>query len=640
MEPAGKYQPYPKVELPDRTWPDRRITAAPVWCSVDLRDGNQALIEPMGVEAKLELFEHLVKIGFKEIEIGFPSASETDYKFVRKLIDHDLIPDDVSVQVLSQAREDLIAASFESLKGVKRAIMHVYNSTSTTQRRVVFEHTQQQTTELACFAARLVREYSEQMPETDWTWEYSPESYTGTELEFARDVCDAVLDIWQPNGEERKAIINLPATVEHSTPNLFADSIEWMHRNIARRSDIVLSLHPHNDRGTAVAASELGMMAGADRVEGTLFGNGERTGNADLVSLAINLYSQGVDSKLDFSRINETIRIYEKTTQMTVPPRHPWAGDLVFTAFSGSHQDAINKGLKAAKHANTPLWDVPYLPIDPRDLGRNYEAIIRVNSQSGKGGVAYLLERDKGVTLSRRFQMAVSKEVQKVSDDTGREVTSTQIWDILLEHFCSDEPIELVDYSAVNHSGNECELTATLAAGGKRIEGSATGGRSHRCHVRDTFPAFQHQRDCERLSADRAYSRFGCREFRLCRSGQRKPHTSLRCRHSRQHHHRIADCHSARLRAHSQTGAHRCINSQAGPHNDQPFVAGRLSKACAGAAAPRPPAAALLLCPLLGRSHGSRARFGYRFCRVFLQPQHTPAQRIRIAQRRKQKVLR
>jgi 2-isopropylmalate synthase len=423
--PADKYRPFAPIDIPDRTWPSRAITAPPTWCSVDLRDGNQALIEPMDPARKLRMFQHLVQIGFKEIEIGFPAASQTEFNFVRQLIEQDLIPDDVTVQVLTQARAELITRTFDSLKGARRAIVHVYNSTSTTQRRVVFKLDRAGIVDIAVKGAALIRELAAQRPETQWLFQYSPESFTGTELDFAVEICDAVTAEWQPT-PQRKVILNLPATVEMATPNLYADQIEWFSRHVARRDSVIISVHPHNDRGTGVAAAELAMMAGAERVEGTLFGNGERTGNVDIVTLALNMYTQGVDPNLDFSDINAVARTAEFCNQLPIHPRHPYVGDLVFTAFSGSHQDAIKKGLAALDKAGT--WDVPYLPIDPSDVGRSYESVIRVNSQSGKGGVAYLLERDYQLVLPRRLQIEFSRVVQEAADTSGKELTSHELW--------------------------------------------------------------------------------------------------------------------------------------------------------------------------------------------------------------------
>lgn len=426
-QPSKKYRAFAPIGLSDRRWPNQVITQAPQWCSVDLRDGNQALIEPMDAARKLKMFELLVKTGFKEIEVGFPAASQTDFDFVRHIIDNNLIPDDVTIQVLTQARAELIARSFEALRGARRAIVHLYNSTSTVQRRVVFNLDQQGIIDIAVRGAECVRKHAEQQPDTEWVFQYSPESFTGTELDFAVQVCNAVNAVWQPT-PARKAIINLPATVEMATPNVYADQVEWFCRNVQHRDALIISVHPHNDRGTAVAAAELAVMAGADRVEGTLFGNGERTGNVDVVTLAMNLYTQGVDPQLDFSNINEAARIAEHCNQLPIHPRHPYVGDLVFTAFSGSHQDAIKKGFAARKEDE--LWEVPYLPIDPRDLGRTYESVIRVNSQSGKGGIAYLLERDYDLVLPRRLQIEFSQVVQGVTDATGKELSSAEIWSL------------------------------------------------------------------------------------------------------------------------------------------------------------------------------------------------------------------
>jgi 2-isopropylmalate synthase len=425
--PGDKYRPFPPVALPDRTWPTRAITAPPAWCSVDLRDGNQALIEPMDSARKMRLFKQLLQIGFKEIEVGFPAASQTDFNFTRELIEGGLIPEDVTVQVLTQSRADLIARTFESLRGVRRAIVHLYNSTSTLQRRVVFKLDRAGIIDIAVRGAELIRKLAAERPETEWVFQYSPESFTGTELDFAVEICDAVTAVWQPT-PARKAILNLPATVEMATPNVYADQIEWFSRHVARRESLIISIHPHNDRGTGVAAAELAMMAGAERVEGTLFGNGERTGNVDVVTLAMNMYTQGVDPRLDLSNINAIARCAEACTQLPIHPRHPYVGDLVFTAFSGSHQDAIKKGLAARDPGG--LWEVPYLPIDPSDLGRSYESIIRVNSQSGKGGVAYLLERDYQLVLPRRLQIEFSRVVQSAADTTGKELTSRELWEL------------------------------------------------------------------------------------------------------------------------------------------------------------------------------------------------------------------
>jgi 2-isopropylmalate synthase len=467
IDPTRKYKPFQPIALADRTWPSRVIEKPPVWCSVDLRDGNQALIEPMDAERKLRMFRLLVKMGYKEIEIGFPAASQTDFDFVRLLVDQKLIPDDVNVQVLTQARAPLIERTFEALKGAKRAIMHLYNSTSTTQRRVVFNLDRAGIKQIAVDAAAVVRDCAAKQPETEWTFQYSPESFTGTELDYAKEVCDAVLDVWQPT-PERKAIVNLPATVEMATPNVYADQIEWMHRNLARRDSIVLSLHPHNDRGCGVAAAELGVMAGADRIEGCLFGNGERTGNVCLVTLGLNLHSQGIDPGIDFSDIGDVIRTVEYCNQLPVHPRHPYGGELVFTAFSGSHQDAIKKGL-AARTADlargNEVWDVPYLPIDPADLGRTYEAVIRVNSQSGKGGIAYLLERDHGLALPRLLQIEFSQVIQGITDASGMELSSADIFQAFeREYLAVDAPVHYVGHRAQHNGvdGTVEHLTAHL----------------------------------------------------------------------------------------------------------------------------------------------------------------------------------
>ncbi|MFY9513492.1 MAG: 2-isopropylmalate synthase, partial [Rubrivivax sp.] len=427
QNPAAKYRPFAPVQLADRRWPDARLTQAPLWCSVDLRDGNQALIEPMDPARKLRMFQVLVDIGFKQIEVGFPSASQADFDFVRLLIEQRLIPDDVTIQVLTQARDHLIARTFEALVGAPRVIVHLYNATAPVMRRVVLGLDEDGIVELATTHARLVRDCAAQQPGTQWTFQYSPEMFSGTELAFSKRVVDAVTAVWQPT-PQHKCIVNLPSTVEHSTPNIFADMIEWMHRHLDRRDSIVLSVHPHNDRGTGTAAGEFALMAGADRVEGCLFGNGERTGNVDLVNIALNLYTQGVAPGLDFSDIDEIRRVVEHCNQLPVHPRHPYVGDLVYTSFSGSHQDAIKKAFAARQDGE--LWDMPYLPIDPKDLGRSYDAVIRVNSQSGKGGISYLLETEYGLELPRRLQIEFSAAVQAVMDVQGRELTAGDIWGI------------------------------------------------------------------------------------------------------------------------------------------------------------------------------------------------------------------
>jgi 2-isopropylmalate synthase len=441
--PAAKYRPFPPVQLTGRKWPTRTIERAPIWMSTDLRDGNQALIEPMSIAQKLEFFDMLVAIGFKEIEVGFPSASQTDFDFVRKLIDERRIPEDVTIEVLVQSRADLIARTFEALAGAPRAIVHQYNAIAPSFRRIVFNASKEEVKALAVEGARLIKEETERRPETQWTYEYSPETFSMTELAFAREVCDAVSGVWRPT-PSRKMIVNLPATVEAATPNVFADQIEWMDRNLAYRDSIVLSVHPHNDRGTAVAAAELALLAGADRIEGCLFGNGERTGNVDLVTLALNLYTQGIDPQLDFSDIDGVRRVVERCNAIAVHPRHPYAGELVFTAFSGSHQDAIRKGF--AQQSSEGLWEVPYLPIDPADVGRGYEAVIRVNSQSGKGGATYLLERGLGFAPPRRVQIEFSRAVQRIADDSGAEVTSEAVCALFSrEYFDASGPAERVD---------------------------------------------------------------------------------------------------------------------------------------------------------------------------------------------------
>ena len=474
--PTDKYSAYKPVDLVNREWPSNTIKKAPIWCSVDLRDGNQALIEPMGSERKNRMFSLLCKLGFKEIEVGFPSASKTDYDFVRDLIENKKIPSDVNIQVLTQAREELIIKTFESLKGASKGIIHFYNSTSTLQRKVVFNQDKDGVKKIATDAAELIKKLALENSDTEWTFEYSPESFTGTELEYAREVCDNVVEILKPVSKN-KIIINLPATVEMSTPNIYGDQIEWMSKNLINRNDICLSLHPHNDRGTAVAASEFGIMAGADRVEGTLFGNGERTGNVDIVTIALNMLTQGVEPNLDFSNINSVMREVEYCNQLPVHPRHPYAGDLVFTAFSGSHQDAIKKGFQAIKKSNDPKWEVPYLPIDPADLGRNYEAVVRINSQSGKGGVAFLLEKDHGVSLPRRLQISLSQRIQKLADDTGKEISSSQIWDIFEKKYL--QPVN--NYSYIKHSSSskddlhKLELTMNMNNEETTIQGSGNG---------------------------------------------------------------------------------------------------------------------------------------------------------------------
>ncbi|PRC91704.1 2-isopropylmalate synthase [Solimicrobium silvestre] len=458
--PEKKYKRFQAIALPDRTWPNRLITAPPIWMSTDLRDGNQSLIEPMSVAKKLKMFQQLVKIGFKEIEVAFPSASDTDFDFVRSLIEQNLIPDDVTIEILTQSREDLIRRSVESLRGARRAIVHLYNPIAENFRRIVFNADRVEIKELAMQGTRLIKEITQTMPETEWVFQYSPETFSAAEPDFALEICDAVSAIWQPSAEQ-KMIINLPATVEMSTPNIYADQIEWMHRHLARREQIILSIHPHNDRGTAVAAAELAVMAGAQRVEGCLFGNGERTGNVDLVTLALNLYSQGIHPGLDFSDIDEVRSVVEYCNQLPVHPRHPYAGDLVFTAFSGSHQDAIKKGL-AQQQPNT-WWEVPYLPVDPDDLNRGYDAVIRVNSQSGKGGVSYILQQEHGIDLPRRLQIEFSRVIQRYTDQTGKEATADIIYHLFkTEYLDIEQPYRYRSHNCSNNPLQSFESDASL----------------------------------------------------------------------------------------------------------------------------------------------------------------------------------
>ena len=472
----NKYKPFKPVDLKNRQWPSKVINKSPIWCSVDLRDGNQALIEPMGAERKDRMFNLLCKLGFKEIEVGFPSASQTDFDFVRDLIESKKIPSDVNIQVLTQARNSLIEKTFESLAGVQKAIVHFYNSTSTLQRKVVFKQDKDGIKNIAIQGALKIKELAEKNPNTNWSFEYSPESFSGTELPYAAEVCDAVTEILK-EVTQNKIIINLPATVEMSTPNIYGDQIEWMNDNLQNRENICLSLHPHNDRGTAVAASEFGLMAGADRIEGTLFGNGERTGNVDIVTIALNMLTKGIDPKLDFSNINSVMREVEYCNQLPVHPRHPYAGDLVFTAFSGSHQDAIKKGFQAMKNSNDPLWAVPYLPIDPADLGRSYEAVVRINSQSGKGGVAFLLEKDHGVSLPRRLQISMSQKIQKLADESGKEISSPEIWEIFENNFLNAQNgySYISHNSSTNNQENTIELKMLINSKEVLISGKGNG---------------------------------------------------------------------------------------------------------------------------------------------------------------------
>jgi len=464
--PAAKYRAFAPVRLADRRWPDAVLALPPLWCSVDLRDGNQALIEPMDPARKLRMFEMLVRIGFKEIEVGFPSASQADFDFVRQLIEQKLIPDDVTIQVLTQAREELIQRTFEALAGAPRAIVHLYNATAPVMRRVVLGLDEDGIVELAARHARMLKQLAAQQPATHWTFQYSPEMFSGTELAFSKRVVDAVTAVWQPT-PQHKCIVNLPSTVELSTPNIFADMVEWMHRHLQRRDAIVLSVHPHNDRGTGTAAGEFALMAGADRLEGCLFGNGERTGNLDLVNVAVNLYSQGVSPGLDFSNIDEIRACVEHCNQLPVHPRHPYVGELVYTSFSGSHQDAIKKAFAARREGE--IWDMPYLPIDPKDLGRSYEAVIRVNSQSGKGGIAYLLETEYGVELPRRLQIEFSQVVQAVMDVQGREMSAADLWRVFEAEYRFDGR-QLEAYRLDEAGGGQVQLRATLRLDGRTLE--------------------------------------------------------------------------------------------------------------------------------------------------------------------------
>ena len=471
-DPSSKYRAFPTIDLPNRTWPSKAITEAPIWCSSDLRDGNQSLIEPMDAEKKLRFWKTLVKVGVKEIEAAFPSASQTDFDFIRTLIEDGHVPEDTTIQVLTQAREDLIARTFESLRGAKKAIVHLYNATSPSFRRIVFNQDKAGVKEIAVNAAKLFVKYAAQQPETQWTFQYSPETFSATELEFAKEVCDAVIEVWNPT-PEHKIILNLPATVEVSTPNVYADQIEWFCRNVNRRDSLLISLHTHNDRGTGVAATELGLMAGADRVEGCLFGNGERTGNVDLVTLGLNLYTQGINPQLDFSDIDGVRKVVEECNQLPVHPRHPYVGDLVHTAFSGSHQDAIRKGFTQQKEGT--LWEVPYLPIDPADIGRSYEAVIRVNSQSGKGGITYLLEQEYGISLPRRMQIEFSQVVQGETDRLGLEMTAEQIYKLLQkEYLQANLPYALVSHRLTEENGNS-QVYVEISSDGETLHWKGKG---------------------------------------------------------------------------------------------------------------------------------------------------------------------
>lgn len=472
----NKYNPYPPINIPNRQWPNKTISKAPTWCSVDLRDGNQALVEPMDASRKMKMFKQLIQMGFKEIEIGFPSASETDYNFVRELILNNHIPSDVTVQVLTQSRKVLIDKTIESLKGCHKAIIHLYNSTSTLQREIVFKETMDGVKKIATDGAKIIVDQLSKLNNSDIRLQYSPESFTGTELTYALEVCEAVLDVWNAT-EDKPVIINLPATVEMSTPNIHADQIEWMGNSFSNRNSVILSLHPHNDRGTAIAATELALMAGADRVEGTLFGNGERTGNVDLVTLGLNLFTQGINPNLDFSQINDLIETAEFCNRLPVHERHPYAGSLVHTAFSGSHQDAIRKGMDAIEKANSDKWAVPYLPIDPADIGRDYEAIIRVNSQSGKGGTAWILENDHQIRLPKGAEVELSSKIQKIADTTGNEITSDIIWKTFSENFIIDGPFTLIDFNVegANRESNLEIINSKIKYKNKIFEFSSQG---------------------------------------------------------------------------------------------------------------------------------------------------------------------
>ena len=476
-DPSRKYRPFPQVDLPDRQWPSRAITQPPRWLSTDLRDGNQALIDPMDTEKKTRFFELLTRVGLKEIEVGFPSAGATEFDFISGLVQSDRIPDDVFIQVLTQARRDLIERTFESLQGAKQAIVHVYNAVSPAWRRIVFNMERPEIKQIAIDAAKIIRDQAAAQPNTDWHFEYSPETFSTAELDFSLECCEAVMDILQPT-PEKPLILNLPATVEASTPNIYADQIEWFCRNIRNRDSVVISLHPHNDRGTGVAAAELGLMAGGDRVEGCLFGNGERTGNCDLVTVALNMYTQGISPGLDFSNIEEVVQTVTYCNQLPVHPRHPYAGDLVFTAFSGSHQDAIKKGFAKQEQRNDEIWDVPYLPIDPADIGCSYEAVIRVNSQSGKGGVAWVLQQDKGLKLPKRMQGDFSKVVQEMADKSSRELHANDIWEAFEQYYslAGEQPYDLVDYVESGPAGNRIFTGKIVHNGEERsISGRGNG---------------------------------------------------------------------------------------------------------------------------------------------------------------------
>ena len=489
--PSTKYRPFPQINLPDRQWPNKTITKAPRWLSTDMRDGNQALIDPMDAEKKTRFFDLLLKVGLKEIEVGFPSAGATEFDFISGLVTSGRIPDDVAIQVLTQSREDLIRTSFESLRGARTAIVHLYNAVSPAWRKIVFQMEQADVKNIAIAGAKIMRDEAAKQPDTDWRFEYSPETFSTAELDFSLECCAAVMDVLQPT-PAKPIIFNLPATVEAATPNIYADQIEYFSRNVPNRDAVIISLHAHNDRGTGVAATELGLMAGADRVEGCLFGNGERTGNCDLVTVALNMYTQGVDPGLDFSDIDEVIKTVEYCNQLPVHPRHPYAGELVFTAFSGSHQDAIKKGFAAQDARNDDLWEVPYLPIDPADLGRSYEAVIRVNSQSGKGGFAWVLEQDQGLKLPKKMQAHFSRHVQALADETGRELHAGDIWDVFQRVYCLNTPqhFQLVDYEETRSSNGERIFAGKIAIDGREQSVSGRGNgliSSVVSTIRDSF---------------------------------------------------------------------------------------------------------------------------------------------------------
>lgn len=489
--PSTKYRPFPQINLPDRQWPNKTITKAPRWLSTDMRDGNQALIDPMDAEKKTRFFDLLLKVGLKEIEVGFPSAGATEFDFISGLVTSGRIPDDVAIQVLTQSREDLIRTSFESLRGARTAIVHLYNAVSPAWRKIVFQMEQVDVKNIAIAGAKIMRDEAAKQPNTDWRFEYSPETFSTAELDFSLECCAAVMDVLQPT-PEKPIIFNLPATVEAATPNIYADQIEYFSRNVPNRDAVIISLHAHNDRGTGVAATELGLMAGADRVEGCLFGNGERTGNCDLVTVALNMYTQGVDPGLDFSDIDEVIKTVEYCNQLPVHPRHPYAGELVFTAFSGSHQDAIKKGFAAQEARNDAFWEVPYLPIDPADLGRSYEAVIRVNSQSGKGGFAWVLEQDQGLKLPKKMQAHFSRHVQALADETGRELHAGDIWDVFQRVYCLNTPqhFQLVDYEETRGSNGERIFAGKIAIDGREQSVSGRGNgliSSVISTIRDSF---------------------------------------------------------------------------------------------------------------------------------------------------------